>query len=90
MGQGSALPHALNPTLAETRDDRAKAMWLTGKVLEAIAEYKPALRLRPGYPEARNNLEHLLERIGDSGGRRLCAGLRDGTVLSAVRGGIVT
>jgi hypothetical protein len=31
---------------------------------EAIAEYKAALRLRPDFPEARNNLGPLLYKIG--------------------------
>jgi hypothetical protein len=43
---------------------------MTGKIPEAIEEYKAALRLRPDYPEARNNLEHLLARIGASGAPR--------------------
>ena len=36
---------------------------MTGKIPEAIEEYKAALRLRPDYPEARNNLEHLLASV---------------------------
>jgi len=61
---------ALNPTLEETHYNLALALSMTGKIPEAIEEYKAALRLRPDYPEARNNLEHLLARIGASGAPR--------------------
>ena len=36
----------------------------TGRTDEAILQYEEALRLRPGYPEARNNLGNALESVG--------------------------
>lgn len=39
-----------------------------GRAGEAILQYQAALRLRPRYPEAHNNLAILLDAAGDSGG----------------------
>jgi tetratricopeptide (TPR) repeat protein len=37
----------------------------TGDIRAALPHYREALRLRPGFPEAANNLGAALERLGE-------------------------
>jgi type IV pilus biogenesis/stability protein PilW len=56
---------AADPDMPEARLGRGLVMeYGFGKLAEAEAEYRHALRIRPAYPEAHNNLGQLLAKTG--------------------------
>jgi Tfp pilus assembly protein PilF len=56
---------AADPDMPEARLGRGLVMeYGFGKLAEAEADYRHALRIRPSYPEAHNNLGQLLARSG--------------------------
>jgi tetratricopeptide (TPR) repeat protein len=43
-----------------------QALWVEGRVQEAVADYREALRLRPDFAEARFNLSFALSKLGQT------------------------
>ena len=56
----------INPGLAEARYGAGVALYNQGKMEEAAAGFREALRLKPDYADAQNNLRALSSRIGQT------------------------
>jgi len=54
----------INPDNAEAHDNLGNTLLQTGRTLEAIDQYKQAVRLNPNYADARSNLGAALGQIG--------------------------
>jgi Flp pilus assembly protein TadD len=55
---------ALAPDLVEARNNLGNALLLSGQVAAAVAEYREALRQRPGDPAIAESLRRALEMQG--------------------------
>ena len=62
----SARRSGSSPTDAEAHNNLGTALEATGKLDEAIAEYREAIRLKPDYAEAHYNLGLTLQWKGSS------------------------
>jgi tetratricopeptide (TPR) repeat protein len=53
------------PNLAEAHNNLGACVGQQQRLTEALEHFKEALRLRPGYEDARRNLSHLEQILSD-------------------------